>query len=84
MANEDNTGSSSMASSETAEVRGPCAKDTVDVLDAISMARGLTRMQLVNEILGEWARMRRHELNVVSKVLRIKTGDSGFGGLGRQ
>lgn len=39
------------------ELRGPCPKRVVDLLDAVSLARSRTRMQLVNEILSEWARV---------------------------
>ena len=52
------------------ELRGDCPRDVVDVIDALSGARRQSRMQLVNEILGEWARMRVHEANVVQRVTR--------------
>jgi len=62
--------------SDLIDLRGPCPKETIDVLDAISLARGLTRTQLVNEVLGEWARIRLHEMSVMSRVLRRNPDDA--------
>jgi len=56
---------------DTVELRGPCDREIVDVLDAHANARGLTRTQMVNAVLGEWARDRIHESTVVLRVLRI-------------
>lgn len=52
------------------ELRGDCPKETIDVLDAISAARRLTRTQLVNEILRDWAQARLHEMNLLQRVTR--------------
>ena len=52
------------------ELRGPCPASTVAVLDAVSMSKGQTRTDLVNEILGQWAKAKAHEFNVVARVLR--------------
>ena len=54
----------------TIELRGPCPKDIIDVLDAYSMARGLNRTQLVNDILGKWADGVLHETSVMLSVAR--------------
>ena len=60
-----------MPSDDAVELRGPCPRAIVDVLDAVSASRNLTRMQLVNEVLGEYARQRRHEWMVAARVLRL-------------
>ena len=52
------------------ELRGECPRDIVCVLDAISMARGITRTELVNTVLGEWAKQTTHEANHVVRVMR--------------
>ena len=72
-----------MAAPDTTELRGPCPKRVVGVLDAVSGARKLDRMQLVNEILLEWAKKRVHESTIVARVLRINPAeaDSGWGDL---
>lgn len=78
------------------ELRGDCPRDVIDVIDAISAARRLTRTQLVNEILGDWVRQKLHEVKLVHRVARSNPGlaesdggatdrlrlDSGFGSLG--
>lgn len=50
------------------ELRGECPRNTVNVLDAVSMARDQTRTSLVNEILGEWAAKRVHEASLVQRI----------------
>lgn len=52
------------------ELRGDCPKDTVDVLDAISHAREISRTDLVNQILGEWCADRVHEASLINRVSR--------------
>jgi hypothetical protein len=42
----------------------------VDLLDAVSMARGLTRTQLVNRILKEWTEEQRCVANMIQRVTR--------------
>lgn len=53
---------------EMVELRGDCPRAIVNVLDAFSLARDMTRTQLVNEILGDWAAKRRHELQMLTKL----------------
>jgi hypothetical protein len=60
-----------MADDGSVELRGPCPRDVVDLLDAVSMARGLTRTQLVNRVLAEWAADQRHVANVIHRVSRV-------------
>lgn len=55
------------------ELRGECPKSTVDVLDAICCARDLSRTELVNEILGRWARQMTREAVSVVRVAGINT-----------
>lgn len=57
-------------SDQTTELRGPASKSTVDVIDAYSMARRMSRMELVNQILTEWVETRLHETSVVLSVSR--------------
>lgn len=52
------------------ELRGPCPREVVDVIDAWSQAKCKTRTQAVNEILREWALMKLHEHMVFSRVTR--------------
>lgn len=54
----------------TVELRGPCPRDIVDVIDAISSARDMDRMALVVEVLRDWARGRLHEATVLARVTR--------------
>ena len=55
---------------DTVELRGPCEREVVDVLDAFAIARNLTRTQIVNLILGEWVASRLHEVSVVQRIKR--------------
>ena len=55
---------------QTVELRGPCPKHIVDVIDSFSMARHMTRTDLVNEILQEWVDRRIHECSVINAVAR--------------
>jgi hypothetical protein len=50
------------------ELRGMCPRRVVDVLDAVSNARRITRTELVNAVLSEWADARVHEANLVQRV----------------
>ncbi len=58
------------SSSSTVELRGDCPRLTVDVLDAIANARRISRTELVNEILGNWAGQQLHEASLVARVTR--------------
>ena len=50
--------------------RGDVPRSTLDVLDAVSIARGYpSRMALVNEILGNWADKVVHESSLVQRVI---------------
>ena len=65
------------------ELRGPCPREIVDVLDAFSSARRLSRTELVNRILGKWVSDRLHEANVLERVTRgnPKPKESTYGDL---
>jgi hypothetical protein len=52
------------------ELRGMCPREVVDVLDAVSVAKGLTRTDLVNRILLDWAKRKHHEAMLVHRVTR--------------
>lgn len=52
------------------ELRGLCQRETIDILDAVSTARRISRIELVNEILSAWCVERVHEANVVYRVAR--------------
>jgi len=43
-----------MAATDSVELRGLCQRETIDVLDAVSLARRISRIDLVNEILSAW------------------------------
>jgi hypothetical protein len=57
---------------ENVELRGLCPRETVDTIDAVCIARDLTRTDLVNQILGKWAAKARHE---ASLILRCTAGN---------
>lgn len=52
------------------ELRGECPKDIVAVLDAVAMARQVSRTEIVNEVLGTWAENKLHEVNLINRVMR--------------
>lgn len=58
------------ASGSTVELRGDCPLLTIEVLDAISNVRRISRTELVNEILGDWAKQRLTEASLVARVTR--------------
>jgi hypothetical protein len=64
----------------SAELRGECPREILDVLDAISTARDMTRTQLVNEVLGNWARQVRHEHMIVARVCGVIPAESDTAG----
>ena len=66
----------------TVELRQQIAKEIIDTLDAVSLARDLERYELVEEILGKWAAAKRHESMLVSRVTR-GNGDGAETGGGR-
>jgi hypothetical protein len=53
----------------TVELRGQCARQIVDVLDAVSQARRATRMELVNQILREWVDAKLAETELIRRVV---------------
>lgn len=57
-----------MAIAADVELRGQCARDVVNVLDAVSTARRMNRMELVNEILAEWALRQRQIAEAIHRV----------------
>lgn len=59
-----------MAATDSVELRGPCQRETVDILDAVSCARVMTRTELVNEILAEWALKQVHVATLVYRASR--------------
>lgn len=60
----------SRASDKHVELRGMCPAMTVNVLDAVSLSKGQTRTELVNEILGSWAKAKAHEASLIARVLQ--------------
>jgi len=52
------------------ELRGMCPREVVDVLDAVSQAKRISRMELVNRILGEWRDQKVHESSLIHRVTR--------------
>lgn len=69
--------------SDAVELRCEIPQEVADTLDAESIAEGLTRGQMVNRVLGDWHRRRRHALTVLQAVTRINPGDADGGGRGR-
>jgi len=55
---------------EQIELRGMCPRDVVDVLDAVSTARRMSRHELVVEVLAVWAKEQVHIANVLGRVTR--------------
>lgn len=53
------------------ELRGELDRDIVDVIDAVSVAKGRTRMGQVSVILAEWAAEQRRISNVIQNVTRV-------------
>jgi hypothetical protein len=50
------------------ELRGMLPRDVVDVLDAVSAAKRMTRIELVARILNDWAVRKHHEASLVHRV----------------
>lgn len=59
-----------MASPDDVELRGPCPREVVDVIDAWSQAKRITRTEAVNHILRSWAKGRVHEHKIFARVLK--------------
>lgn len=54
----------------TAELRGECPRWILNTLDAVSLASDGTksRIAVANEVLGEWAKKKRHELMLLQRL----------------
>jgi hypothetical protein len=52
------------------ELRGMVPRDVVDVLDAVSTAKRMSRIELVSRILASWAGQKHHEAMLVHRVTR--------------
>ena len=53
------------------ELRGQASRDLVDMLDAISSHRRITRWQLIEEILSQWREDKERETVIVARVTGI-------------
>lgn len=53
------------------ELRGDAPRPLVDVLDAVSGHRRISRWQLVSEILQAWADDKMREVTAICRVTRI-------------
>ena len=65
-------------STDAVELRGDCPRLTVDVLDAISSARRISRTELVNQVLSEFTRQQLLEASLVQRVTRGNPEASEF------
>lgn len=52
------------------ELRGDMPRAVVDLLDAVSTARRMSRMALVRKILHDWALKTYHEAQVIDRVTK--------------
>ena len=52
------------------ELRQDIDVEILNVLDAVSLARDVTRAELVNEILGKYAQQRLRELTLLERLTR--------------
>lgn len=50
------------------ELRCEVPKSAIDVLDAVSLTRRMTRAELVNEILAEYAEAKTREATAILRV----------------
>lgn len=67
-----------MASNDiSVELRGQAPRLTADVLDAISARRGMTRWDLVLEVLNSYADDRLQEAIAITRVARNNEGEGG-------
>lgn len=62
--------SETFARNDKAELRCLVVKDLLDIYDAMSIARGLERYELVTQVLAKQADQWAHEATVVHRVLR--------------
>lgn len=59
-----------MADQAKVELRGDIPRDVADVIDASSQAKRVSRMEIVNLILLEWAEHKRYEATLIVRVTR--------------
>ena len=52
------------------ELRGEYPKDLIDVIDAVSAAKRISRTELVGLVLAEWAEKKVHEATLIHRVTR--------------
>ncbi|MCC6530946.1 MAG: hypothetical protein IT531_00215 [Burkholderiales bacterium] len=52
------------------ELRGHVDKDIIDVIDAVSIARDVTRIDVVEEVLRRWADERVKEAKLMNRLVR--------------
>lgn len=55
---------------DSVELRMQSPRLVIDILDAVSTARRISRTELANRVLEKWAKGVIHELSVVEKVTR--------------
>lgn len=55
----------------TVELRGQTVRNVVDVLDAVSAHRHMSRWDLVNEILQGWADDKMREVTAICRVVGV-------------
>lgn len=58
------------------DLRGDVPRRIVDVLDAIAIARDVSRATLMGEVLGAWADKVVHEASMVARVAGLKPLDA--------
>lgn len=55
---------------DTVELRGEIPRELADVIDAVSIAEGRSRVQQVIVVLGEWADKQRRISTILHQVTR--------------
>jgi hypothetical protein len=63
---------------DSTELRTQCPDEIVAILDAVSLAQGLDRGQLVVRVLREWAEQRHREAIVIARVTRSNPSEPDF------
>lgn len=66
------------------EIRQHVRRDVVDVIDAVGLASGKTRADLIGQVLFEFASQRAHEANVIHRVTRGNPPLMEVSGLGAE
>lgn len=64
-------------SADDVELRGDMPRRIIDVVDAVSVARRLSRNKLVQEILSAWVDEQLHVVQVIQRVVGRQSGASG-------